>query len=73
MENCYEDDKWLDWAMELQSIAQAGLFYCKDQYDIERFERIREISAEMVSRIGISITCQDMHMESVRFLYYAIL
>ena len=43
------DDKWLDWAMELQSIAQAGLFYCKDQYDIERFERIREISAEMVS------------------------
>lgn len=67
------DDKWLDWAMELQSIAQAGLFYCKDQYDIERFERIREISAETVSRIGISITCQDMHMESVRFLYYAIL
>ncbi|MBT9778998.1 NUDIX domain-containing protein [Clostridium sp. MCC353] len=43
------EDKWLDWAMELQSIAQSGLFYCKDNYDIERFERIREISAEMIS------------------------
>ena len=43
------DNRWLNWAMELQSIAQSGLFYCKDQFDIERFQRIREISAEMVS------------------------
>ncbi len=42
-------DKWLDWAVELQSLAQAGLFYSKDRFDIERFERIREISAEMVA------------------------
>ncbi|MDU1414121.1 MAG: NUDIX hydrolase N-terminal domain-containing protein, partial [Clostridium sp.] len=33
-------------AMELQSIAQIGLTYTKDVYDKERFERIREISAE---------------------------
>lgn len=41
--------RWLDWAVELQSLAQAGLTYSKDAYDIERFERIREISAEMVA------------------------
>lgn len=40
---------WLNWAIELQSLAQAGLTYSKDAYDIERFERIREISAEMVA------------------------
>lgn len=28
---------------------KAGLYYCKDKFDIERFERIREISAEMIS------------------------
>lgn len=41
--------RWLNWAIELQSLAQAGLTYSKDAYDIERFERIREISAEIVA------------------------
>lgn len=41
--------KWLDWAVELQSIAQCALTYCRDDYDRERFERVREIAAEMVS------------------------
>ena len=41
-----EKTKWLDWAIELQSLAQAGLTYSKDSYDIERFERIRDISAD---------------------------
>ena len=35
---------WLDWAKELQFIAQAGLTYSKDPFDLERFQRIREIS-----------------------------
>ena len=48
-ENKEEEQKWLDWAIELQSLAQAGLAYVKDKFDIERFERIREISAEMVA------------------------
>lgn len=40
----------MDWAVELQSLAQAGLYYSKDPYDRERFQRIREISAEILSR-----------------------
>lgn len=43
------DEKWLAWAKELQSIAQAGITYSKDKFDIERFDRIREISAEIIS------------------------
>jgi len=42
------NDNWLKWAMELQALAQAGLAYTKSQYDVERFERIREIAAEML-------------------------
>lgn len=34
------NEKWLEWAIELQSIAQAGITYGKDIYDRERYERI---------------------------------
>ena len=40
---------WLDWAIELQALAQAGLTYGKDVYDRERYTRIREIAAEMIA------------------------
>jgi hypothetical protein len=43
------NEKWLEWAIELQSLAQAGLTYGKDVYDKERYERIRTISAEMLA------------------------
>lgn len=41
--------KWLEWAKELQAIAQTGLTYSKDRFDIERFERIREMSIEITA------------------------
>ncbi|MDU4739805.1 NUDIX hydrolase, partial [Clostridium sp.] len=53
----------LEWAIELQSIAQGGLYYCKDKFDIERFERIREISAEMISLQS------DIPLEKVKDLF----
>lgn len=42
-------EKWLKWAIEIQSLAQAGLTYTNNVYDIERYERLREISAEMIA------------------------
>ncbi len=44
-----KNEKWLEWAVELQSIAQTGLFYGKDPFDMERYQRIRDIAAEMIS------------------------
>lgn len=44
-----KNEKWLQWAVELQSIAQAGLFYGKDKFDRKRYEQIRTIAAEMIS------------------------
>lgn len=43
------NEKWLQWAVELQSLAQAGLYYGRDKFDMERYERIRAIAAEMIS------------------------
>jgi len=44
------EPKWLEWAKQLQSIAQTGLAYSKDVYDLERFELIRNISVEILSQ-----------------------
>ena len=43
------NDKWVDFAIRIQSIAQAGLQYGKDKFDKERYEQLRQISAEMLS------------------------
>ena len=42
-------DKWLKWAIEIQSLAQNGLEYTTNMYDRERYERLREISAEIIA------------------------
>ncbi len=43
-----EDTKWLDYIIEIQFLAQTGLAYSKDPFDIERFERLRDIAAQML-------------------------
>lgn len=58
-----DKNQWLLWAKELQSLSQCALAYCKDIYDIERFNRIREISAEMTAQIT------DLQITQVRELF----
>ena len=58
-----ESLRWLKWAAELQALAQAGLWYSKDPYDIERFERIRDIAAEIMAHKT------DVPVEKVRNLF----
>lgn len=41
--------KWLDWAKRLQAIAQSGLTFSKDKYDIERYNQLRDIAAEITA------------------------
>jgi len=48
-------EKWLEWAVRLQSIAQAGLTFGENQYDIDRYQQIRAISVEILHEYtGIS-------------------
>ena len=58
-----KNERWLQWAIELQSLAQAGLTYGKDVYDKARYERIREISAEIMSHMS------DIPTETVKNLF----
>ena len=54
-----DKDQIVEWAKELQSLAQAGLFYGHDIYDKERYQRIREISAEMTRNV-ISVSGKSL-------------
>ena len=60
---CMRRNKWTDMIIELQSLAQAGLTYGRDDFDLERYARIRDIAAEMMSDIT------DIPKEKVRDLF----
>ncbi len=57
------EQRWIDWIVELQSLAQAGLAYGRDRYDLERYERIRTLSAEMLADVA------SLPLEKVRGLF----
>jgi len=42
-------EKWLEWAQQMQAIAQAGLTYARDVYDQERYQQLRQLSIEIMS------------------------
>ncbi|MEF3306391.1 NUDIX hydrolase [Paenibacillus sp. GYB003] len=42
------DTRWLEWAQRIQAIAQTGLAYTRNEYDIERYEELREISIRIM-------------------------
>ena len=43
------EPRWLEWVRELQSLAQNGLAYCQNPFDIERFKQVRRVAAEMTA------------------------
>jgi len=55
--------KWLEWAARLQSIAQAGLTFGENQYDIDRYQLIRNLSIEILQEYT------DISHEKVRDLF----
>lgn len=56
-------EKWLKWAIEIQGLAQSGLAYTTNVYDIERYERLREISAEMIEEKS------NLNLEKIKDLF----
>ena len=43
------EPQWLEWSRRLQGIAQTGLAYAKDPFDVERYQAVREVAAEMAA------------------------
>ena len=58
-------DRLLAWARRLESIAATGLHYAKDPFDVQRYECMRDVAAEMLAHAA------DMDVEAVRGLLRA--
>jgi ADP-ribose pyrophosphatase YjhB (NUDIX family) len=43
------EPQWMRWAKGLQAIAQSGLTFTENAYEIERYEAVRQIAAEMLA------------------------
>jgi ADP-ribose pyrophosphatase YjhB (NUDIX family) len=57
------NNKWLKWATELQSIAQAGLTFGENQYDLDRYQKIRDLSVDILHEYT------DMDHNKIRDLF----
>ncbi len=40
---------WIEWTQRLAAIAQSGLTYARDPFDIERYEALRDLAATVVA------------------------
>ena len=40
---------WLEWAREIQALAQTGVHYAENDYQRQRYQRLLEIAAEIIS------------------------
>jgi ADP-ribose pyrophosphatase YjhB (NUDIX family) len=56
------DPTWLGLAREVQAIAQIGLHYAQDKYDRLRYERLRELAAEMMALGSGAAAAQIMEL-----------
>jgi ADP-ribose pyrophosphatase YjhB (NUDIX family) len=46
----YMEPAWLGWARRLNALAQTGLTFAENPYEIERYTAIRTIAAEMIAQ-----------------------
>lgn len=58
--NTPDSPRWLEWCSRLQAIAQTGLTFAKDPYDIERYQTLRDIAAEMLAA-GSNVELARIH------------
>ena len=55
-----KNPQWLEWAREIFSLSQSGIAYSGNPYDIERYKRLQEITAEIIE------SHSDVSKESVQ-------
>ncbi len=53
--------RWLEWAREIQALAQTGHHYARDDFERRRAERFLEIAAEIVAEHG-NIPCDQARL-----------
>ena len=55
---------WIDWTKRLQALAQTGLTYAESPYDVERYEEVRHIAAEIAANRSDTVLPQVLDLFS---------
>ena len=40
-------EPWIDWVRRLQGVAETGLEYASDPYDVKRYEEVAKLASEV--------------------------
>jgi ADP-ribose pyrophosphatase YjhB (NUDIX family) len=64
-----ESPKWFEWAREIYSLSQAGITYSGNDYDIQRYKRLQEITAEMLESQSALSKADVLHSFSMQTGY----
>ena len=62
--------RWMEWAREIQAIAQTGNFYAENEYHRQRYRRLTEIAAEIISEHS-QLECSELVDLYIRQIGYA--
>jgi ADP-ribose pyrophosphatase YjhB (NUDIX family) len=54
---------WLKWISEVHAIAQNGLAYTKNEFDEERYLRLREMASELTAN------CSENSLEEIKHIF----
>jgi len=46
-----DNGQWLTWARKLAALAQSGLAYSDNPFEVERYQQVREVAAEMAAAL----------------------
>lgn len=58
-----QEHPWLEFAKRVQSLAQSGITYAENSYDLERYQELSEISVQLMGKIS------DTDIQTVRNLF----
>jgi len=45
-------NEWSEWVKQIKAIAQIGIAYTKDEYDLERYRQLTDISHRMIAKMA---------------------
>jgi ADP-ribose pyrophosphatase YjhB (NUDIX family) len=57
--------RWLLWAREIQALSQTGYHYAENEYQRERYQRLSDIAAEILS------TYSELELETLTSLFHS--
>lgn len=63
------NSNWLRWISEIQAIAQNGLAYTHNEFDKERYEKLRQIAAELAANFSEKSPNEIEHLFSLEESY----